>query len=119
MSFAPVIDQNPPKLRIQTALVPFPTSTSTPRFITVLHQMREDSFESVFQRTHVRVWVFLQLEGVGDNFDGPVALFRVLTSLEAQEEVAREFAVDAEGVHTAARVGLHIGGKPLFCESES
>jgi hypothetical protein len=35
----------------------------------------EEEFEAVLQRAHVRVRVALELEGVGDDFDGPGCYF--------------------------------------------
>jgi len=96
-----------------SASVPLPTTT-TSSAITILRHMREHRFESILQRPHVWVRILLQLKGVGDDFDRPVALFRGLAGLEAKEEVAWEFAVDAEGVHAAARIGFHVSGEPLF-----
>ena len=43
----------------------------------------------------------------------------MLPGLEAEEEVAGVFGIDAEGVHATARVGFRVGGEPAFCEGES
>lgn len=69
----------------------------------------EEEFEAVAQGAHVRVHCFLELKGVGDDFDGPVLQLGVLPRLEAQVEVARVLWVDAEGVHAPLRVRFRVG----------
>lgn len=74
----------------------------------------KQEFEAVAQGAHVRVHGLLQLEGVGDDLDGPVLELGVLAGLEAEVEVARVFGVDAEGVHAPLRVGFRVGRQPAF-----
>lgn len=80
----------------------------------ILH-IREKKFESIAQGPHVRIGVFLQLESLRDDFDGPVLQLRMLAGLETQEEIPRVFGVDAEGIHGAFRVGFRVGRKPALC----
>jgi len=41
----------------------------------------------------------LQLESIGDDFDGPAGQRRRLAGLEADVEIAWVLGIDAEGVH--------------------
>lgn len=74
----------------------------------------EHQLEPVAQGLHVRVRVLLQLEALRDDLDWPVLEFGVLARLEAKEEVAGVFGVDAERIGRATGVGLGVGLEPLI-----
>jgi hypothetical protein len=78
----------------------------------VLH---DQQLKTVLERAHIRVLVPPELKGVGDDLDGPVAQGSVAAGLEAEVEIAWVFWVDAEDVHDALGVGVHVGGEPLVC----
>ena len=77
--------------------------------------VREQKLEAIAQRSHVRVHVLLELERLRNNFDSPVLNLGVLTSFEAQEEIARVLGIDAEIVNGSLGVGFCVGGQPSLC----
>lgn len=83
--------------------------TLTPRPLPILH-VREQELEAVAQRPHIGIHVPLELERLGHDFHGPALQLRVLPGFEAEEEIARVFGVDAEGVDGSFGVRFRVGG---------
>lgn len=81
-----------------------------------LAHIAEHQLETVAQGVHIGVRVLLEFEALWDDLDGPVLESRMLACLEAKEEVAGVFGVDAEGISRATRIGLGVGLKPLIWE---
>lgn len=81
-----------------------------------LAHIAEHQLETVAQGVHIGVGVLLEFEALWDDLDGPVLESRMLACLEAKEEVAGVFGVDAEGISRATRIGLGVGLKPLIWE---
>ena len=70
--------------------------------------------EAVAQSLHIRIRVLLQLIALRNDLDRPVLQARVLACLETQVKVAGVFAIDAERICRAARVGFGIRLEPLI-----
>lgn len=62
-----------------------------------LHVCKQ-KLEPVTKRSHIRVWVSLQLKPLRDDLDRPILQLSVLPSLETKVKVARIFGIDAKGV---------------------
>lgn len=85
-----------------------------PRVNSVRLHVREDQLETIAQRPHVWIHVFLQLECVRYDFDEPMLYLCVLAGFEAEIEVACVFGIDTEVVDASFGVGLGVGGQPAF-----
>jgi hypothetical protein len=74
----------------------------------------EQQLESIAQCPHVWIRIALQLVPLGNHLDRPAMHLRVLSGLEAKEEVSGMLGVYAEGVRRPSRVSLSIGLQPLI-----
>jgi hypothetical protein len=74
----------------------------------LLRPSPNEHLEPILQRHHIRIDVFLQLERLGNNFDGPPALWPLGAHLVADPEVTGVFGHAAEGVHGALGVGFAV-----------
>ena len=63
----------------------------------------------ILQTLHIRVTILPHLKATGDDFHRPRLHRDIGRGFEAQVEVAGVLAVDAEGVHAAARIGFDVG----------
>ncbi len=58
--------------------------------------------------------VSLELEGVRDDLDRPVAELGTLTGFEAEEKVSRVLGIDAESIHAPFGICFGVCGQPLL-----
>lgn len=84
-----------------------------PRPLPILH-IRKQQLKAIAQCPHIRIHIPLKLKRLRDDFDWPALKLRVLARFEVEEEIARVFGVNAEGVDGAFGVGFRVGGEPAF-----
>ena len=76
--------------------------------------VREDQLETIAQRPHVWIHVFLQLECIRNDFDEPMLYLCVLAGFEAEIEVPSVLGINTEVVDASFWVGLSVSGQPAF-----
>lgn len=106
----PAFKSNQSKHHRQKSLIPTPAAPGLSSCL----QIRKEQFKSITQRHHIRIRVALQLIPLRDDLDSPAIQLRILARLEAEVEIARVLAVDAEGVSGAAWIGYCIGCQPAL-----
>lgn len=74
----------------------------------------ENELEAVLQGHDVRIRVLLELEGVGDDLNGPATAWTIAPRLVAEPEVSREFGHGTESIHEAGWVSAAILLEPIF-----
>ena len=76
--------------------------------------VREDQLETIAQRAHVWIHVFLQLKRIRNDFDEPMLYLCVLAGFEAEIEVPGVLGINTEVVNASFWVGLRVSGQPTF-----
>ena len=67
----------------------------------------EEQLETIAQRPHVWVLVFLQLKRLRDDLDRPTLQLGIQAGFEAEVKVSRMLGIDAEGVVAAFGIRFH------------